>query len=74
MIPPSGNIRVLCRVKPVLKEDQDDDGQTVAVTTDPHNESALSVRSKGKAKGFELDRVFHPHATQDEVREIIQMN
>lgn len=63
----SGNIRVLCRVKPVLKEDQHDDGQTVAVTTDPHNESAVSVLSKGKAKTFELDKVFHPQATQEEV-------
>lgn len=66
--PQSGNIRVLCRVKPVLKEDQHDECQAVAVTTDPHNESALSVLSKGKAKTFELDKVFHPQATQEEVR------
>lgn len=62
----SGNIRVLCRLKPVLKEDQHDDGQAVAVSTDPH-ESALTVLSKGKAKTFELDKVFHPQATQVEV-------
>lgn len=66
---PSGNIRVLCRVKPVLKEDQHDECQAVAVTTDSHNESALSVLSKGKAKTFELDKVFHPQATQEEVRD-----
>ncbi|XP_062847647.1 kinesin-like protein KIFC3 [Trichomycterus rosablanca] len=67
-----GNIRVLCRVKPVLKEDQHDDSQAVAVTTDPHNESALTVLSKGKAKGFELDKVFHPQATQEEVFQEIE--
>ncbi|TTF41815.1 Kinesin-like protein KIFC3 [Bagarius yarrelli] len=67
-----GNIRVLCRVKPVLKEDQHDEGQAVAVTTDPHNESALSVLSKGKAKTFELDKVFHPQATQEEVFQEIE--
>ncbi|GAA6097833.1 kinesin-like protein KIFC3 [Tachysurus ichikawai] len=67
-----GNIRVLCRVKPVLKEDQHDECQAVAVTTDSHNESALSVLSKGKAKTFELDKVFHPQATQEEVFQEIE--
>ncbi|CAL8361595.1 unnamed protein product [Arctogadus glacialis] len=61
-----GNIRVLCRVKPVLKEDQQEEGQAVVVTTDPNNESALSVINKGKARAFELDKVFHPQATQEE--------
>lgn len=64
----AGNIRVLCRVKPVLKEDQQqDEGQSVVVTTDPNNESSLSVLNKGKARGFEMDKVFHPRATQEEV-------
>ncbi|XP_073667741.1 kinesin-like protein KIFC3 isoform X1 [Paramisgurnus dabryanus] len=67
-----GNIRVLCRVKPVLKEDQHDEGQAVVVTTDPHNESALTVLSKGKDKNFELDKVFHPQATQEEVFQEIE--
>ncbi|CAL8247128.1 unnamed protein product [Lota lota] len=62
-----GNIRVLCRVKPVLKEDQHEEGQAVVVTTDPNNESALSVMNKGKGRAFELDKVFHPQATQEEV-------
>ena len=62
-----GNIRVLCRVKPVLKEDQHEEGQSVVVTTDPNNESALSVMNKGKGRAFELDKVFHPQATQEEV-------
>ena len=61
-----GNIRVLCRVKPVLKEDQHEEGQVVVVI-DPNNESALSVINKGKARTFELDKVFHPQATQEEV-------
>lgn len=63
-----GNIRVLCRVKPVLKEDQHEEGQSVVVTTDPNNESALSVlKGQGRSHNFELDRVFHPQATQEEV-------
>lgn len=66
----AGNIRVLCRVKPVLKEDQQQhsEGQPVAVTTDPNNESSLSVLNKGKVRVFEMDKVFHPQATQEEVR------
>ncbi|XP_052000576.1 kinesin-like protein KIFC3 [Xyrauchen texanus] len=67
-----GNIRVLCRVKPVLKEDQHEEGQAVVVTTDSNNESALTVLSKGKAKAFELDKVFHPQATQEEVFQEIE--
>lgn len=63
----SGNIRVLCRVKPVLKEDQHEDGQSVVVTTDPNNESSVTVLSKGKSRIFELDKVFHPQAKQEEV-------
>lgn len=65
----AGNIRVLCRVKPVLKEDrQHNEGQSVVVTTDPNNESSLSVLNKGKSRVFEMDKVFHPQATQEEVR------
>ncbi|XP_017281995.1 kinesin-like protein KIFC3 [Kryptolebias marmoratus] len=67
-----GNIRVLCRVKPVLKEDQHEDGQSVVVTTDPNNESSVAVLSKGKSRVFELDKVFHPQAAQEEVFQEIE--
>lgn len=58
---------MLCRVKPVLKEDQHEEDQSVVVTTDPNNESSLNVLNKGKGRIFELDKVFHPQATQEEV-------
>ncbi|XP_070768079.1 kinesin-like protein KIFC3 [Enoplosus armatus] len=67
-----GNIRVLCRVKPVLKEDQHEEGQSVVVTMDPNNESSLNVLNKGKGRIFELDKVFHPQATQEEVFQEIE--
>ncbi|XP_039661053.1 kinesin-like protein KIFC3 isoform X1 [Perca fluviatilis] len=67
-----GNIRVLCRVKPVLKEDQHEEGQSVVVTTDPNNESSLNVLNKGKGRIFELDKVFQPQATQEEVFQEIE--
>lgn len=60
---------MLCRVKPVLKEDQHEEGQSVVVTTDPNNKSSLSVLNKGKGRIFEMDKVFHPQATQEEVRQ-----
>lgn len=63
----SGNIRVLCRVKPVLKEDQQHEESQAVVTVDPNNESSLSVLNKGKARVFEMDKVFHPQSTQEEV-------
>lgn len=56
-------------MKPVLKEDQHEEGQSVVVTTDPNNESSLSVLNKGKGRIFEMDKVFHPQATQEEVRQ-----
>lgn len=59
---------MLCRVKPVLKEDQQrEERQSVAVTADPNNESSLGVLNKGKVRVFEMDKVFHPQATQEEV-------
>ncbi|KAK7886403.1 hypothetical protein WMY93_026024 [Mugilogobius chulae] len=67
-----GNIRVLCRVKPVLKEDQHEEGQSVVVTPDPNNESSLTVLNKGKGRIFELDKVFNPQATQEEVFQEIE--
>ncbi|XP_034553921.1 kinesin-like protein KIFC3 [Notolabrus celidotus] len=67
-----GNIRVLCRVKPVLKEDQREEGQSVVVTTDPNNESSLNILNKGKDRIFELDKVFQPQATQEEVFQEIE--
>lgn len=54
-------------MKPVLKEDQHEEGQSVVVTTDANNESCLSVLNKGKSRVFEMDKVFHPQAAQEEV-------
>ncbi|XP_061560144.1 kinesin-like protein KIFC3 isoform X2 [Phycodurus eques] len=57
-----GNIRVLCRVRPV------DGGQQESMLTfDPDDDGVLYLSNKGKVVTFALDKVFPPQATQEEV-------
>ncbi|XP_057699265.1 kinesin-like protein KIFC3 [Corythoichthys intestinalis] len=55
-----GNIRVLCRVRPV-------DGEESVLTFDPDDDGILYLDNKGKVVTFDLDKVFPPQATQEEV-------
>ncbi|XP_077569378.1 kinesin-like protein KIFC3 isoform X2 [Stigmatopora nigra] len=55
-----GNIRVLCRVRPA------EDGES-ALTFDPDDDGVLYLDNKGKVVTFDLDKVFPPRATQEEV-------
>ncbi|XP_018430989.1 PREDICTED: kinesin-like protein KIFC3 [Nanorana parkeri] len=62
-----GNIRVLCRVRP-QKDLSDQEGSGVStIITDVNDDTRLSVTYKGKERSFELDKVFLPEATQEEV-------
>ncbi|MEE6517949.1 hypothetical protein FKM82_028573 [Ascaphus truei] len=62
-----GNIRVLCRLR--LQPEPGDEGgsRTSPLTTDANDDTRLSVVYKGKERTFELDKVFLPQATQEEV-------
>uniref|UniRef100_A0A8C3I1N5 Kinesin-like protein n=1 Tax=Chrysemys picta bellii TaxID=8478 RepID=A0A8C3I1N5_CHRPI len=62
-----GNIRVLCRLKPVTEADQREGEVSTAVSTEPGSDSSVTARYKGKERTFELDKVFLPEATQEEV-------
>ncbi|PIO30414.1 hypothetical protein AB205_0169980 [Aquarana catesbeiana] len=63
----SGNIRVLCRVRP-HKDLTDQMGSGISsIITDVNDDTRLSIAYKGKEKSFELDKVFLPEATQEEV-------
>ncbi|KYO43380.1 kinesin-like protein KIFC3 [Alligator mississippiensis] len=62
-----GNIRVLCRLKPVTEAEQQASEASVAVSTEPGSESSVTTSYKGKERTFELDKVFLPQATQEEV-------
>ncbi|RXM28493.1 Kinesin-like protein KIFC3 [Acipenser ruthenus] len=68
----TGNIRVLCRVKPVTAEDQQEGSHATVVTTDLDNDSVVTMLHKGRDRTFELDKVFQPQATQEEVFQEIE--
>lgn len=63
----SGNIRVLCRVRPVCAGETDAADTKNLVTFDPDDDAVLYLSNKGKLMTFELDKVFPTQATQEEV-------
>ena len=65
--PDSGNIRVIARVRPITKEDGEGPEATNAVTFDPDDDSIIHLLHKGKPVSFELDKVFSPRASQQDV-------
>ncbi|XP_063294630.1 kinesin-like protein KIFC3 isoform X3 [Pelobates fuscus] len=64
-----GNIRVLARVRPVTVEDGEGPAAQNIVTYDQDDDGILHVSHKGKSLLFELDKVFTPCTTQEEVFE-----
>lgn len=67
-----GNIRVFCRVRPVCQGEQDSAEAKNMVTFDPEDDAVLYLSNKGKLMTFELDKVFAPRATQEEVFQEVQ--
>ncbi|KAG5270711.1 hypothetical protein AALO_G00195660 [Alosa alosa] len=67
-----GNIRVFCRVRPVSQSEMDAVDAKNMVTFDTDDDSVLYLSSKGKVMTFELDKVFSPQATQEEVFQEVQ--
>lgn len=62
-----GNIRVFCRVRPVSQEEQDSVDAKTMLSFDSDDDAILYLSNKGKMMTFELDKVFPPQATQEEV-------
>lgn len=62
-----GNIRVFCRVRPVSQEEQDSADARTMLSFDSDDDAILYLSNKGKIMTFELDKVFPPQATQEEV-------
>ncbi|XP_068438710.1 kinesin-like protein KIFC3 isoform X2 [Clinocottus analis] len=65
-----GNIRVFCRVRPVRLEDSVDSKATLSF--DSEDDAVLYLSNKGKLMTFDLDKVFPPQATQEEVFQEVQ--
>ena len=63
-----GNIRVYCRVRPVIKEDGVGKNAENVISFDEDDDALLNVFSKGAIKLFEMDKVFRPESTQEQVR------
>ncbi|XP_054626000.1 kinesin-like protein KIFC3 isoform X4 [Dunckerocampus dactyliophorus] len=67
-----GNIRVLCRVRPVSQQETDSADTRTVLTFDPDDDAILYLTNKGKVTTFDLDKVFRPQATQEEVFQEVQ--
>ncbi|NXS43855.1 KIFC3 protein, partial [Balaeniceps rex] len=67
-----GNIRVFGRVRPITKEDGEGPEAANAVTFDTDDDAILHLLHKGKQVSFELDKVFPPQASQEEVFQEVQ--
>ncbi|NXE84032.1 KIFC3 protein, partial [Cochlearius cochlearius] len=67
-----GNIRVFGRVRPITKEDGEGAEAANAVTFDADDDAVLHLLHKGKQVSFELDKVFPPQASQEEVFQEVQ--
>ncbi|CAL1533617.1 unnamed protein product [Lymnaea stagnalis] len=63
-----GNIRVLCRVRPPIKEDgTEEDG--IVVTLDTNDDSLVTINNKGRNQFFDVDKAFGMNSTQSQVFE-----
>lgn len=58
---------MFCRVRPVSHEEQVSTESRNMVSFDSDDDAVLYLSNKGKTMTFELDMVFPPHATQEEV-------
>lgn len=69
-----GNIRVLCRVRPVLPSEQSDEKGDVSVNVvDEESLITSSVKNgRNTDKRFDFDRVFGPGSSQEQVFDEVQ--
>ncbi|XP_022342625.2 uncharacterized protein LOC111136219 isoform X1 [Crassostrea virginica] len=67
-----GNIRVFCRVRPKIKEDGGGLMGNIVVDYDRDDNGLIYVNNKGRSQTFELDLVFTPESTQNQVFDEVQ--
>lgn len=69
-----GNIRVFCRVRPLIKEDGGGQMAENIVSLDQDDSGVLYINSKGRTQVFEVDRVFGDISTQQQVEKFLLGN
>lgn len=62
-----GSIRVFCRVRPKIKEDGGGVMGNIVVDYDRDDNGLIYVNNKGRSQTFELDLIFTPESTQNQV-------
>ena len=62
-----GNIRVFCRVRPIIREDGKGKMAENVVSFDSEDDGLVYLKHKDNPKKFEMDKVFMPESTQTEV-------
>ena len=68
-----GNIRVLVRVRPMIKEDgPGSQGAEIVVAPDEDDDSILLVQHKSRVQSFEADKVFSSKVSQQDVFSEVQ--
>lgn len=58
---------MFCRVRPVTQEEQDSADAKTMLSFDSDDDAVLYLTNKGKIMTFELDKVFSPQTSQEEV-------
>ncbi|XP_060596293.1 kinesin-like protein KIFC3 isoform X2 [Ruditapes philippinarum] len=67
-----GNIRVFCRVRPLIKEDGNGQQAENIVSLDNDDDGVLYINSKGRTQTFDVDKVFGEKSTQNQVFEEVK--
>lgn len=62
-----GNIRVFCRVRPPIKEDGHGASANNVVSFDAEDDGVINVLFKSRIQTFNMDKVFSPDFTQEQV-------
>jgi len=62
-----GNIRVFCRVRPIISEDGGGPDSKNVFTFDKDDTESFTIDNKGKPTVFEMDSVLTPASTQQDV-------
>lgn len=68
-----GNIRVFCRVRPIIKEDGSGLLAKNVVSFDLDDDALISLTNKTRTTTYEMDKVFQATSTQEEVVQCLSL-